>query len=108
ALRGAGSAGYLGLTRREASLTKWRHIQQELLESGAVITDLRDDFHTYENWTYFEKMIGWDKLPTRRVPGAKEAWYRSALIRLELLEEPRCPQEELQGDIFNDSEAATT
>ncbi len=108
ALLGPGSAGYLGLTRREASLTKWRHIQEELLKSGAVITDLRDDFHTYENWAYFEKMVAWEKLPTRRVPGPQEAWYRSALIRLELLESPKYPQEELEGDMFDDAEAATT
>ncbi len=108
ALRGPGCSGYLGLTRREASLTKWRHIQEELLQSGAVITDLLHDFHSYENWTYFETMVAWDKLPTRRVPGAGEQWYRSALIRLELLEHPHCPQEELQGDMFDDAEAATT
>jgi len=108
ALRGPGCAGYLGLTRREASLTKWRHIQQALLESGAVITDLHDDFHAYENWSYFESMVAWDKLPTRRVPERDEAWYRSALIRLELLEQPRCPQEELAGDMFDDAEAATS
>jgi len=107
-LRGPGCAGYLGLTRREASLTKWRHIQQELLESGTVITDLRDDFHAYENWSYFERMVAWEKLPTRRVPERDEAWYRSALIRLEVLKEPRCPQEELAGDMFDDAEAATT
>lgn len=108
ALRGVSSAGYLGLTRREASLTKWRHIQEALLGSGAVITDLRDDFHAYVNWSYFEKMLAWERLPTKRVPEAQEIWYRSALIRLELLETPRYPEQEFEGDLFDDAEAATT
>jgi hypothetical protein len=108
ALRGPGSAGYLGLTRREASLSKWRDIQRELLAAGAAITDLRDDFHDYVNWPYIETMRSWEHLPVKRVPGREEPWYRSALIRIELVEPARVENAPLSGDIFTDPEAATT
>ncbi|HDN19583.1 MAG TPA: putative methyltransferase, partial [Candidatus Acetothermia bacterium] len=108
ALRGPGSAGYMGLTRREASLSKWRAIQKELISSGAAITDIRDDFHDYVNWPYIETMRAWGHLPVKRVPGRDEPWYRSALIRIELVEPPRVENVRLEGDIFTDPEAATT
>ena len=108
ALRGPGAAGYMGLTRREASLAKWRAIQEELLAYGAVLTDLRDDFHDYVNWPYIETMPSWEHLPVRRVPGRDEPWYRSALIRVELVEPPAVENVRLSGDIFTDPEAATT
>lgn len=108
ALRGPGSAGYLGLTHAEASLPKWRAIQQELLAWGAALTDVRDGFHTYVNWPYVETMRGWEHLPVRRVPGRFEPWYRSALVRIELVTEARVELGRVTGDIFLDDEAATT
>lgn len=107
-LRGAGCAGYLGLTRLEASLAKWRRIELALLEAGAVITDLFPNFHEYVNWPYIETMRAWPHLPVKRVPGKFEPWYRSALIRIELVEEPRVENVRYEGDIFTDEEAATT
>lgn len=108
ALRGPGCAGYLGLTRLEASLTKWRQIQTALLAAGAAITDLYPNFHEYVNWPYIETMRAWAHLPVRRVPGRFEPWYRSALIRIELVEEPKVENVRYSGDIFTDAEAATT
>lgn len=108
ALRGPGCAGYLGLTRLEASLSKWRKIELSLLEAGAVITDLFPNFHEYVNWPYIETMRAWSYLPVRRVPGKFEPWYRSALIRIELVEEPKVENVRYSGDIFTDEEAATT
>lgn len=108
ALRGPGGAGYLGLTRLEASLTKWRQIQRALLEAGAAITDLFPNFHEYVNWPYIETMRAWSYLPVKRVPGKYEPWYRSALIRIELVEEARVENVRYSGDIFTDEEAATT
>ncbi len=108
ALRGPGCAGYLGLTRLEASLHKWRRIQMALLESGAVITDLFPTFHDYVNWPYIETMRAWPHLPVKRVPGKYEPWYRSALIRIELVEEGKVENVRYTGDIFTDEEAATT
>ncbi|MBC7318227.1 bis-aminopropyl spermidine synthase family protein [Candidatus Bipolaricaulota bacterium] len=108
ALRGPGGAGYLGLTRLEASLHKWRRIQLALLEAGAVITDLFPNFHEYVNWPYIETMRAWPHLPVKRVPGKFEPWYRSALIRIELVEEGKVENVRYSGDIFTDEEAATT
>jgi len=107
-LRGPGGAGYLGLTHAEASLAKWRAIQQKLLAWGAVITDLRDGFHAYVNWPYVETMRGWEHLPVRRVPGRFEPWYRSALVRIELVTEAQPDLAPIEGNIFLDDEAATT
>ncbi|MCS7239714.1 MAG: bis-aminopropyl spermidine synthase family protein [Candidatus Bipolaricaulota bacterium] len=108
ALRGPGGAGYLGLTRLEASLEKWRKIELALLEAGAVITDLFPNFHEYVNWPYIETMRAWPFLPVKRVPGRFEPWYRSALIRIELVEETKVENVRYAGDIFTDEEAATT
>ncbi len=108
ALRGPGGAGYLGLTHAEASLSKWHAIQRQLVTWGAVITDLRDGFHAYVNWPYVETMRGWEHLPVRRVPGRREPWYRSALVRVELVTEAGVDLGVVEGDIFLDDEASTT
>lgn len=108
ALRGPGGAGYLGLTTLEASLAKWRRIELAILEAGAVITDLFPNFHEYVNWPYIETMRAWSHLPVKRIPGKLEPWYRSALIRIELVEEPKVENVRYSGDIFTDEEAATT
>lgn len=105
-LKGVGSAGYFGLTHVESSLDKWARIQQFLLESGAVITDLRDDFSGYVNWGYIETMRSWKWLPTKVVP--KSVWYCSAFYRIELLRKPQLENRRLEGNIFEDEEAATT
>ncbi|QAA76853.1 MAG: hypothetical protein BIP78_1087 [Candidatus Bipolaricaulis sibiricus] len=108
ALRGRGGAGYLGLTHAEASLAKWRAIQGRIVAWGAAITDLRDGFHAYVNWPYVETMRGWEHLPVRRVPGRLEPWYRSALVRVELVTEATVDLGTIDGNIFLDDEAATT
>jgi len=105
-LKGAGSAGYFGLTHVESSLDKWARIQKFLLESKAAITDLRDDFNGYINWGYIETMRSWAWLPTKVVP--KKVWYCSALYRIELLSKPQIENRKLEGNIFEDEEAATT
>ncbi len=108
ALRGPGAAGYLGLTHCEASYGKWRGIQRSLLEAGAVIAELRDAFHDYVNWPYIDHMRSWPYLPVHRIPGREEIWYRSALIRIEIVEGPHIVERRYEGDIFADEEAATT
>ncbi|MGQ9463338.1 MAG: bis-aminopropyl spermidine synthase family protein [Candidatus Fervidibacter sp.] len=105
-LKGVGSAGYFSLTHVESSLDKWARIQQFLLESGAVVTDLRDDFSSYVNWGYIETMRAWEWLPTKAVP--QSVWYCSALYRIELLRKPQLENKRLEGNIFEDEEAATT
>lgn len=73
-----------------------------------MLTDLRDGFHTYVNWPYVETMRGWEHLPVRRVPGRLEPWYRSALVRIELVMEAAVELGCVSGNIFLDDEAATT
>jgi len=108
ALRGPGAAGYLGLTHCEASYDKWREIQRFLLDAGAVIAELRDAFHDYVNWPYIDHMRSWPHLPVHRIPGRDEIWYRSALIRVEVVKGPAIEERRYEGDIFADEEAATT
>jgi len=105
ALKGVGSAGYFGLTRREASLAKWYRLQRWLVERGACLTDCLDDFSAYVNWPY------WDRMRARRWLGIesepKGLWYRSALIRFELIEPKAYPNQPFEGT-FEDPESATT
>ncbi len=105
-LKGVGSAGYFGLTHTESSLDKWARIQRFLLDNGAVITDLRDDFSGYVNWGYMETMRSWSWLPTKATP--QRVWYYSAFHRIELLRQPQLENRRLEGNIFEDEEAATT
>lgn len=105
-LKGVGSAGYFGLTHAESSLDKWARIQNFLLDNGAVITDLRDDFSGYVNWGYMETMRSWTWLPTKVAP--QQVWYYSAFYRIELLRQPQLENRRLEGNIFEDEEAATT
>ncbi|MDR5708293.1 MAG: bis-aminopropyl spermidine synthase family protein [Armatimonadota bacterium] len=106
ALQGAGSAGYFGLTHGESSLEKWARIQRVLLDLGAVITDIRDGFNVYDNWDYMETMRAWQWLPVRTRP--EHLWYFSALFRIELLRTPSVENLPLEGNLFEDEEAATT
>ncbi|MCS7083158.1 MAG: bis-aminopropyl spermidine synthase family protein [Bacteroidetes bacterium] len=106
ALRGTGSAGYFGLTHAESSLSKWAQVQRFLLEHGAVLTELREDFNAYAHWGYMETMRSWAWLPVRVHP--KGSWYQSAWYRIELLDPPELSNEPVFGDIFQDEEAATT
>jgi|FaiFalDrversion3_1042247.scaffolds.fasta_scaffold00502_3 predicted methyltransferase len=106
ALHGAGAAGYFGLTHGESSLEKWARIQRVLLDLGAVITDIRDAFNAYDNWDYVETMRAWQWLPVRTRPG--HLWYFSALFRIELLRTPSVENLALEGNLFEDEEAATT
>ncbi len=105
-LHGPGSAGYFGLTHAESSLEKWAQIQRFLLDSGTVITDLIDDFSAYVNWDYFATMRSWAWLPVQAPPD--RLWYFSALHRIELLRPVSTPNTAVEGDLFNDAEAATT
>ena len=106
ALRGAGGAGYFGLTHVESSLRKWHEIQRFLLDHGLVITDLRDGFNRYVNWGYETEMRSWDWLPVKVPP--RETWYTSALYRVEWIAPQDIPNRRFEGNIFDDAETATT
>lgn len=107
-LKGIGSAGYFGLTRRESSLAKWHKLQLQLLRWGVCITDLIDDFNEYLNWGYIEDMGGWKRLPTFiSVSKPKGIWYRSSFYRVEVIRKAKYTNDPLLID-FEDVEAATT
>jgi len=105
ALAGSGSAGYFGLTRHEASLLKWHQLQSWLLAQGTAITDGIDDFNAYVNWPYWGEMRASRWLHIETEP--TRIWYRSTMIRFELVEERSYPNEPFAGT-FEDSELATT
>jgi len=105
ALRGVGSSGYFGLSRREASLSKWRRLEAWILEQGGCITDCIDDFNEYVNWPYWEEMRFSRWLNISSPP--EGIWYRSSQIRFELVEAREYPNEPFEGT-FEDAELATT
>ncbi len=90
ALRGKGSAGYLGLTTIEASKEKWYEIEKRFLEMGFVITDIRRRFNVYPLGEisfsrYQEKCQVYKEIGVK----ADRDWYTSSLIRLEAIKAPR-------------------
>jgi predicted methyltransferase len=107
ALSQAGSAGYFGFTRREASLTKWYELQKMLLKYKIVITDIIHNFNEYINWGYEEETKAWRLSPSKVRP--RKNWYRSALYRFETLEGFRGNNKEYIGEnIYEDRESSTT
>lgn len=83
-LKEPGSAGYFGLTMRDASLRKWNKIQQALVhQNRAVITDILHNFHEYVNWEYHHRGGFYQTTLVENQP--QEIWYRSSLYRIEVL-----------------------
>ncbi len=107
ALKGPGCAGYFGFTRREASYKKWHAIEGYLVENNAVITEIRHNFHEYVNWDYDTKTRAWELAPVHSKP--KINWYRSALFRIELIDEPGGEWDtHFRLEDLSDDEASTT
>jgi len=106
-LRGPGSAGYFGFTRREASLTKWHEVQKMLLKYKIVFTDIIHNFNEYVNWGYEEETRAWRLSPVKVKP--KKNWYRSALYRFETLKGFRGNNKDYNKEnIYEDEESSTT
>ncbi len=105
-LKGAGCAGYIGLTHVETSLSKWRDIQRFIVEAGLVITDIINEFNEYVNWPYYRSTRGWELNPVKSDP--KGIWYVSALYRVETVGEFQRWNEPLAEDIYEDEESSTT
>ncbi len=106
ALKGAGSAGYFGLTLIESSLKKWQEFEKILVGNFKVaVTDIIRDFNTYLNWDYLLESIRNDLPPLKRKP--KINWYRSSMFRIETLEDTSIiPNEDVSGkDLYVDREA---
>ncbi|RLF71497.1 MAG: putative methyltransferase [Thermoplasmata archaeon] len=107
ALKGEGASGYVGLTRREASLPKWQAFERMLLDDfSVVITDVVRNFTEYTHWGYFEETRAFSLTPVRTLP--KRPWYHSYLIRFELLDTSRGFEEVYTEDFYSDEESSTT
>jgi len=107
ALRGKGSATYIGLTTLEASRKKWYDIQKVLLDMNFVMTDIRRNFNGYPDTGLEEMHTIYSKLGS--VPDC--VWYWAALIRGELVDEAKPAVTgvyEHGPDIYMDSEAWAT
>jgi predicted methyltransferase len=84
-----GSVGYFGLTLHEASLRKWLETQRLLSKMNCVITDIIQGFSSYPmdyNTVNYEKFAYNLGFRTENNPGVN--WYKSALIRFEVLSAP--------------------
>ncbi len=113
ALKGEGSAGYMGFTHREASLKKWYDFEKFLIESGFVITDILRDFTIYpekENqWEDFYRTYRIMKEFDLDLPEVD--WYKSCLVRFEVVEGPKIldiPVPKNLEELYFDDEAWAT
>ncbi|MFP4481792.1 MAG: bis-aminopropyl spermidine synthase family protein [Thermovirgaceae bacterium] len=105
-LKGPGGAGYFGLTSAESSFAKWKLLQEGLASKGFVLTDLIRGFNEYVNWDYAEDMRAWKMAPVKNRP--RRNWYRSAMLRVELVEKRHIQNEDLtDSEIYNDLESST-
>ncbi|NIP39533.1 MAG: bis-aminopropyl spermidine synthase family protein [Candidatus Dadabacteria bacterium] len=106
-LRQAGSAGYFGFTRREASLKKWYDLQKLLTGYKVVITDIMHNFSEYVNWGYEKDTRAWELSPLKIKP--KKNWYRSAFYRIVALKGYRGSSKNYGSqNIYEDLESSTT
>lgn len=106
-LKKTGGAGYFGLTRKEASLNKWKELQSFILKMNIVITDIIHNFNEYVNWGYEREMKAWQLSPIKKLP--QQNWYRSSFFRIETLNNFKGLNAHLpKDDIFSDEESSTT
>lgn len=104
-LKGAGCAGYFGITYSESDKFKWRKFQNLLTSKlGAVITDMITGFNEYVNWDYLLETIRNDIEPLTVYPDLN--WYRSTQYRIEILEDTPVINEPATGkEIYVDKDA---
>jgi predicted methyltransferase len=98
ALRGEGSAVWLGLTTIEASRRKWHAVQSMLIEMGFAITDVRRKFSGYPDHDEVldEPGLAWPVLSELGPEGAAHRWYTAAWLRAEAV---RLPEPLVDGDV---------
>lgn len=113
ALKGEGSAGYIGFTHREASLKKWYDFEKFIIDSGFVITDILRDFTIYsekENqWEDFYRTYRIMKEFDLDLPDVD--WYKSCFVRFEVVEGPKLinvPIPKNLEELYFDEEAWAT
>ncbi len=111
ALKGAGSAGYFGLTLQDSSMARWQQLQRMLLDEwDMVITDIKQDFNEYVPWPYHQETKAQRLAPVK--VGPSDIWYRSAWYRVELLSDGKGINEAFDEgvlkELYLDEESSTT
>jgi predicted methyltransferase len=79
--------GYFGLTNYEASLKKWLKVQELLVKMNCVVTDIIQGFSVYPmkyETVDYEEFANKLNFEVGKNPGIN--WYKSALIRFEVIE----------------------
>lgn len=103
---GEGHAGYFGITRIEAGMSKWHVWQRELLSRHAIaFTHVLPDFSLYANWEEPEERPIPDLPPFARP--SPVPWYRSTFCRVETLPEFQPPSDftmESGQELYKDEE----
>ncbi len=82
--------GYFGLTILEASHKKWLAIQKTLSSMNCVMTDIIRGFTAYPTnyeTVDYESFVKKLEIPVEKNPGVN--WYKSSLIRFEVLGKPK-------------------
>lgn len=113
ALRGEGSAAWLGLTTIEASRRKWYDIQRILAGIGLVVTDIRRRFSGYPDHDAPLDLPGyqWPILSELGCEGAEHRWYTASWLRAEAVQAPIPPVDgdvDLGPELYVDDEAWAT
>jgi len=100
--------GYFGLTLHEASLRKWLKTQRLLSKMKCVITDIIQGFSSYPmdystvNYEKFAYNLGFQ---IKKNPGVN--WYKSALLRFEVLNSNLTQNRRMRVDIIDAKEDLT-
>jgi len=101
ALKGKGSAGYMGFTHLEASLTKWWKFERFVVDANMVITDIIRDYTYYpenENqWRHFYE--SYEIMKQFDLPIPEVDWYRSSFVRFEAIDEIKVPEVKVPKDL---------
>ena len=113
ALKGKGSAGYMGFTHLEASLTKWWKFQKFVVDANLVITDIIRDYTYYpesENqWRHFYE--SYEMMKHFDLPIPEVDWYRSSFVRYEAIDDIKVPEVKKPkdlNDLYFDEESWAT
>lgn len=111
-LKGKGSAGYIGLTHREASLEKWAEFQRFFLDAGFVVTDIIRNLATYpERENRFEEFYESYEIMTKmELPIPQVDWYKSSFVRIEAIKRPHVELPHLKDldELYFDDESWAT
>lgn len=113
ALKKNGATGYFGLTRIECSLEKWQRIQENLLKMNFALTEIVRNFHEYylDPKEIAERGYRIATQAPVRVGRPDVNFFRSSLVRIEAVGEPRpliTEEVDWKRDLYYDEEMWVT